>query len=193
MTAVLSHLQAMGRVMLLALPLWLLLRSLFLLSRQRAPRWGREALLALFALYVLALAFETLTPGYPGFRLDDTVLTQALQRWRYQRAINLTPGATILAFWHRGSAEQQLINLAGNVLVFVPLGFLPPLLWHRWRSWWRAALLCAGASLSIEFLQLFLSRSVDVDDLILNVLGGLLGWILWALLWAILPKKWKLQ
>ena len=39
----------------------------------------------------------------------------------------------------------------------------------------------------IEFLQLFLGRSVDVDDVILNTLGGLLGY----LLFCFIPKKLK--
>ena len=44
-----------------------------------------------------------------------------------------------------------------------------------------------GVSCLIEFLQLFLGRSVDVDDLILNTLGGLMGYLLFCLL----PKKRK--
>ena len=81
---------------------------------------------------------------------------------------------------------MQLINLAGNVLIFAPLGFLPPLLWRRWRHR-TALLLSAGTSCLIEFLQLFLGRSVDVDDLILNVAGGFAGYLLFCLL----PKKLK--
>ena len=68
-----------------------------------------------------------------------------------------------------------------------PLGFLPPLLWRRWRHWWAALALSGGVSCLIEFLQLFLGRSVDVDDVLLNVLGGFLGYLLFCLL----PKKLK--
>ena len=112
---------------------------------------------------------------------------RALQRWQEGLAVNLVPGRTIRAFWQRGSQTQQLVNLAGNVAVFLPLGFLPPLLWRRWRHWWAALALSGGVSCLIEFLQLFLGRSVDVDDVLLNVLGGFLGYLLFCLL----PKKLK--
>ena len=85
------------------------------------------------------------------------------------------------------SAGQKLINLAGNLLIFVPLGFFAPLLWRKLRHWWAAPGLSMGVSCLIEFLQLFLGRSVDIDDVILNTLGGLAGYILFCLL----PKKWK--
>ena len=87
----------------------------------------------------------------------------------------------------KGSYGQKVINLAGNVLIFAPLGVLPPLLWKRWRHLWTTVPLSAGASCLIEFLQLFLGRSVDVDDVILNTLGGLLGY----LLFCFIPKKLK--
>ena len=87
----------------------------------------------------------------------------------------------------KGSYGQKLINLAGNLLIFVPLGFFAPLLWRKLRHWWAAPGLSMGVSCLIEFLQLFLGRSVDIDDVILNTLGGLAGYILFCLL----PKKWK--
>lgn len=188
MTAVTNHVNAMGAVMLLALPLWLLLRTLWQVRREQAPRWGRELLLGLFVLFLLGLASQTLG-GHPPIDLSDpqALLARAAQRWENRAGINLTPGATVRAMLEKGSRGQKLINLAGNVLIFVPLGFLPALLWKRWRHLWTAVPLCAGVSLLIEALQLFIGRSVDVDDLILNTLGGLLGYLLFCLV----PRKWK--
>lgn len=188
MSAVTHYLGSMGGYMLLALPLWLLARTLWLMAKKQSPRWGRELLLAVFALHLLGLASQTLTT-YASVDLTDlpALWARVGQRWENRYGINLVPGYTIRSMWERGNADMQLINLAGNVLIFAPLGFLPPLLWRRWRHWWAALGLSAGVSLLIEFLQLFLGRSVDVDDVILNALGGLLGY----LLFCILPKKWK--
>ena len=186
MSAVTQHLGSMGGVMLLGLPLWLLLRTLWQLRKQQSPRWGRELLLAGFVLFLLGLASQTLIgPQWRPEGMD--VLDYARYRWQQGWGINLTPGATVRAMLEKGGRSQKLINLAGNVLIFVPLGFLPPLLWKKWRHLWATLPLCAGVSLLIEFLQLFLGRSVDVDDLILNVLGGLMGYILFCLI----PKKWR--
>lgn len=186
MSAVFWHMESMGGVMLLALPPWLLLRTLWLLRKQQSPRWGRELLLALFCLYLVGLASQTLIG--PHWRPEGTgLLEYARSRWQQGQSINLEPGFTIRSMLDKGSRGQKLVNLAGNVLIFVPLGFLPPLLWKKARHLWAALMLSAGSSCMIEFLQLFLGRSVDVDDVILNTLGGLLGYLLFCLL----PKKLK--
>ncbi len=177
MTAVLYHLRDMGQTMVLALPLWLVARCLWLLWRKQSPRWRHELLLGLFCVYLLGLASQTLLL-YGNFDPIFTDWAQVVQRWESRRGINLTPFATIRSMLAFGGTGQKLINLAGNVLIFVPLGVLPPLLWRKWRHLWAALLLSLSTSCIIEFLQLFLGRSVDVDDLLLNVLGGLTGYIL---------------
>lgn len=186
MSAVIWHMESMGGFMLLSLPLWLFLRTLWLMARQQSPRWGRELLLALFGLYLIGLASQTLMgvswrPEGMGF------WKFAQSRWQQGWGVNLEPGFTIRSMLEKGSYGQKLINLAGNLLIFVPLGFFAPLLWRKLRHWWAAPGLSMGVSCLIEFLQLFLGRSVDIDDVILNTLGGLAGYILFCLL----PKKWK--
>lgn len=187
MSVVSYYLSSMGGFMLLALPLWLLLRTLWLMHRQQSPRWGRELLLALLVLYLIGLASQTLTFHRSYFSDLQELWVRVSQRWENRFGINLTPGYTIRSMLEKGSHGQKVINLAGNVLIFAPLGFLPPLLWRRWRHWWAALGLSIGTSCLIEFLQLFLGRSVDVDDVILNALGGLLGYLLFCLV----PKKLK--
>ena len=187
MNVVSHYLNSMGGFMLLALPLWILLRTLWLMHKQQSPRWGRELLLALLVLYCIGLASQTLTFHRSYFSDLQELWARATQRWETGWGINLTPGYTIRSMLEKGSHGQKIINLAGNVLIFAPLGFLPPLLWRRWRHFWAAVALSAGVSCLIEFLQLFLGRSVDVDDVILNTLGGLLGYVLFCFI----PKRLK--
>ena len=70
-----------------------------------------------------------------------------------------------------------LADLFGNVLLFVPLGFLLPLLVPAMRRWWQALAVGAGVSLLIELYQLAWPgvRKTSVDDLLMNALGTLLG------------------
>jgi glycopeptide antibiotics resistance protein len=81
-----------------------------------------------------------------------------------------------------GLVIQQLV---GNVVLFVPLGFLLPLLGSRYRRFATTAAVGLAASLGIELAQLALllalraRRSVDVDDVILNVTGACLGYLGW--------------
>lgn len=181
MSAVLYYFSEMGPYVLLAVPVWLLARTFWLAHKEKSPRAGRELLLALFAFYLIALASQTVLP-LPDLRQGLRPLWEsARMRIDTQFRINPVPLRTIRAFWRRGTFEQNLINLAGNVGIFLPMGLLPPLLWERWRRLWKTALLCLSISCGIECLQLFLSRSVDVDDVILNLLGGVLGYLLFAL------------
>lgn len=189
MSAALHYLRHMGGMMLPALPVWLVLRGLMLLGKRQKIFWGREVLLAMFALYCWGLYSQTLLPAQGQWSGVKDAFTDAFLRWKTGSAINLTPLDTIRRFWHRGTTGQKVINLAGNVAVFVPMGLLPPLLWGKMQNGWRTALLCLGASCFIECFQLLIGRSVDVDDVILNTLGGVLGWLLFCIARTV-RRKW---
>ena len=67
-------------------------------------------------------------------------------------------------------------NLAGNVLCFLPFGAILPVFSQRTRNLWTIALLSFEFSLAVECIQLVtMTGSFDVDDLVLNTLGGVLG------------------
>ena len=189
MTAVLAYLQDMGGYMLLALPVWLAVRTLFLLGRHERPRWGRELALTAFVLYCVGLFSQTLLPVGLVWPAPRAALAAALRRWHTGQGINLLPLETVRRFWRYGSRQQLLVNLAGNVAVFVPLGLLPTALWQRLRRLWKATLLCCASSCLIEFFQLFIGRSVDVDDVLLNTLGGVLGYLVFSLLQPLFSQK----
>ena len=102
---------------------------------------------------------------------------------------NLIPGFTIRNYLyviiHRSNDDVLLhciINLLGNVLLFIPAGLLIPKLWQKQRNFFRFFFTCAGAIFLVETVQLFtLLGSFDVDDIILNLFGMLLGFILYHL------------
>jgi glycopeptide antibiotics resistance protein len=61
--------------------------------------------------------------------------------------------------------------------VFLPMGFFVPILSRPWTSAFRVALVCMILSLAIETLQYDSGRRVaDIDDVLLNTLGGVLGY-----------------
>lgn len=100
--------------------------------------------------------------------------------------INWTPFAAFrqaLTIARRtGDPSFFLLNIPGNILIFLPLGLLPPLLWGKMEKLWKTALFGFGISLFIEAAQLILPRGTDVDDLLLNTFGTLLGYALFALI-----------
>jgi glycopeptide antibiotics resistance protein len=75
------------------------------------------------------------------------------------------------------------VSFVLNIVMFVPFGLLVPLLWARAGTVGRIAGLSLAASTVIELTQLALwltvgnHRTVDVNDLIANTVGGVLGLI----------------
>ena len=104
--------------------------------------------------------------------------------------LNLIPLRTVALYirtlMNTGNAyllRHAIINLAGNVIMFVPLGALLPAIWPTLRKFWKCWLCSAGCIAVIEILQLFtLLGSCDIDDLILNLVGVSIGFGCYILL-----------
>ena len=75
-----------------------------------------------------------------------------------------------------------------NAFMFMPLGFLLPLIWKSFRQAKKTVVFGFLMSLTIEICQLFCFRATDVDDLIMNTLGAFLGYLCWKLLKLVFPK-----
>jgi len=92
---------------------------------------------------------------------------------------NLVPFETIMRYINAtGYINTSIVitNLAGNILAFVPLGFFLPLLFKGYMKFWRTFLLVVASTLLVESLQFYFRvGSFDVDDLILNSVGGVIG------------------
>ena len=74
-------------------------------------------------------------------------------------------------------------NVIGNICVFIPFGMFLPKLFLRCRRFLSVAVLSLGLSLVIEVTQLVTRiGSFDVDDLLLNTVGGILGYIVYRTL-----------
>ncbi|MCI5789675.1 MAG: VanZ family protein [Tenericutes bacterium] len=82
-------------------------------------------------------------------------------------------------------------NVLGNMLLFLPFGFFTSYLLDNKRPL-LTVVLTLIASLSIEVVQLMIGRVFDVDDIILNVLGGTFGFYLYNILDRLGKKSPKL-
>jgi len=78
----------------------------------------------------------------------------------------------------QGLERPEARQVLGNVVLFVPLGFLLPLAVRTFARAWATLVVAAGLSLLIEIAQAILpSHSTDVDDVILNTAGAALGFL----------------
>jgi glycopeptide antibiotics resistance protein len=75
-------------------------------------------------------------------------------------------------------AENGLQNVGGNIVVFLPYGLLLPLAFPALREFRKLLLAVFLTSLCFETIQLvFNLGSFDVDDLLLNSVGGMIGYL----------------
>lgn len=130
----------------------------------RAGAW------VLFGVYLLLLCYFL-------FFAETLGRTHIDREYRY----NMYPFREIkrcIKYWHALGMKTVCINLFGNIAAFVPFGLFVPLLSHKQRYWWRVVLLSFDFSLIVELLQLVSKvGSFDVDDLLLNTIGGFVGYL----------------
>jgi glycopeptide antibiotics resistance protein len=89
---------------------------------------------------------------------------------------NFLPLRSIIGDLGHGGRDF-VVNFLGNLAAFLPIGLIPPLVRPRSTAAWHVGLFALTLSALIELLQYASGRRVaDVDDLILNTLGGLLGY-----------------
>lgn len=137
----------------------------------RKGKGTRALCWCLFVMYLLALMYFL-------FFAESTGRTFTERTYQY----NLIPLHEIRRFIvyrkQLGFAAVSL-NLAGNVLAFVPFGLFLPLLVRALRHFWIIVLLGFEFSLLVEIVQLFSKvGSFDVDDILLNTLGAACGYVM---------------
>lgn len=133
----------------------------------------RPLCVTLFMIYVCVLTYFV-------FLSDGFSRVQGYSTYRY----NLTPFLEIKRFLASNlSFKYIFINVAGNVAAFMPFGALLRWVRNKKTGWFIATFYTFIFSLVIESVQLVTKVGVfDVDDLMLNTLGGLLGYICYAIL-----------
>ncbi len=69
-------------------------------------------------------------------------------------------------------------NVIGNIILFVPFGYFV-CNYLKNSKWYIALILTFITSISTEIIQMNIDRSFDIDDILLNIVGGFLGFILY--------------
>ena len=103
---------------------------------------------------------------------------------------NFVPFKTIKMYIDYAYKLNSVENLAGNLIVFMPLGFLLPLVSDELQRFADVMLNVFTFTLGIEVFQLFSAfGAFDVDDILLNCLGGAIGYGCYKAVKTVLKKK----
>lgn len=119
----------------------------------------RKFIIIIFILYLIGVYLVVGIPNINNITFDFS--------------INIIPILDIV-----NSPINYMRNTILNIILFIPLGFMSPIIWKNYRSIKKVVLLGLGMSLIIEVLQIFTYRLTDIDDLITNTLGALIGYLL---------------
>ena len=142
---------------------------------EKTPLWIRRAV---FAVYVLIMLYLMLIRGRTP---------QITDYWaQFRTHVNLSPFDTILCFIRRLSSQNTALvkhairNLAGNVVMFFPLGFCLPWCFSSCGTLRKTLCVSAACITTVEVIQLVTLRGdCDIDDLMLNLIGVWIGYMIY--------------
>lgn len=119
---------------------------------------------------------------------------------RARPVVNLIPFRSTIEIFKHSSLGTALIQTAGNVLLFMPLGFLLPVISDRFKRFTNCLICILCVSACTELIQLLINlitgvqnRVTDIDDVILNTAGGLIGYVIYLFFNRIFQEKCKSQ
>ena len=137
------------------------MRIVDLIKNKKQVVLYRELLSLLFVIYVLCL-FYVVTFQDVSWSTSNFVPFQEMFRYDF-------------------GSRLFIKNVLGNMLLFIPYGFFMAY-YLKIKKPISILLLCLLVSGTIETTQLLIGRVFDVDDILLNIIGGMIGFLLYKLL-----------
>lgn len=135
---------------------------------------------SMFILYiVMLLIFIVIKFNGNIDSVMDTI--QSNMEWRAagESSANLVPFRTINSYTKDINSGIPFINILGNIIPFIPMGFIIPMAFRSLRNVTKTMISCLVLICSIEILQfIFYLGSFDIDDIILNQLSCFIGFVI---------------
>lgn len=142
-------------------------------------------LLITYILFMIQLLFFKYVSIFEIFNDNRTVM----------RSINIVPFKTIKSYYFSNYSNTYIsnINILGNIGLFLPLGVYFKM-YLKDKGVFKCFSYVFLTSLLVEIFQYILGLGVtDIDDLILNSIGGLIGILGYKILSSILKDDIKIK
>ena len=135
-------------------------------------KFARPILWTIFIIYCFVLVYVLFLSR--GTR-DGFTFAEYMRRFT-----NFIPFKTIVEYVQRyidGYRNLSVLNLLGNFVLFMPMGVLLPCVIRKLDRFWKVTLTVLGMVVMVEIVQGILRvGSVDIDDVIFNVVGAMIGY-----------------
>ncbi|MDU7968409.1 MAG: VanZ family protein [Paeniclostridium sordellii] len=172
----------------LTIVVWAIFR-LYLAKLRRTLDLTKEGALLILVIYFLILIRLTI------FKFSIIMISSPLNSYQYtflgvDGIINIIPFKETVNILRDGIHNNRIIKgIILNVIYFIPLGFLLPLLFKKINGFLKIILISTITSSLIEIIQLFTIFSVsNIDDVIFNIIGSDIGLICFKLFEKIVKK-----
>lgn len=172
----------------LTIVVWAIFR-LYSAKLRRTLDLTKEGALLILVIYFLILIRLTI------FKFSIIMISSPLNSYQYtflgvDGIINIIPFKETVNILRDGIHNNRIIKgIILNVIYFIPLGFLLPLLFKKVNSFLKIILISTITSSLIEIIQLFTIFSVsNIDDVIFNIIGSAIGLICFKLFEKIVKK-----
>lgn len=155
---------------------WIIIRIAVWIKRKHID-WKREVRLLLIYINLAVIIRFTFFPMSKVNGHIQPLIFDIATAFPFR--VNLIPLVNLFDY---DSKRDLLLNVIGNMAMFIPSGIVLPLVYKRLDTFWKVLVTGAGISLCIEIIQLpFSVRATDIDDLILNTIGVIMGYGIYAL------------
>lgn len=162
---------------------FMVLRLIWLMAIRRRRTIKSEASVWLFAFYlILVLMLTTFRGTYFPWQLS----------FNFHRPLSDINLVFMKETWKMFYAQSRLdfvYNSFGNIVCFLPFGFLAPFVFSKKQTFIRVLLGGMMFSIFIEAMQFLLATGVsDIDDVFFNSCGTALGYLLYLLVQRVRQK-----
>ena len=137
------------------------MRVFYIIKNKEQAIFYKELMMYLFIIYILCLFY---------------VVTFHDVSWSES---NFTPFKEILRY--NVGSKLFFKNVIGNMVLFVPFGFFVSY-FLKLEKIYSITFFTVITSVTIEFTQLLIGRVFDIDDLLLNLIGGIIGFGIYRLI-----------
>lgn len=148
----------------------ILLRVSFLIKHRQKFIFYKEFFMFAFVIYMMCL-FYVVT-----FQDIDT---------NHAIGYNLIPFKEM--FRYKIGSNLFFKNVLGNMIMFVPFGFFTAYILRETKLRW-VCLITLVVSITIELTQTQIGRIFDIDDVILNLIGGIIGYYAFSFVYHFIKK-----
>lgn len=143
------------------------LRITYLIIKHKKFQLHKELISLIFIVYILCL-FHVVTFQDNNYGVSNFIPFKEIFRYNV-------------------GSEKFIKNVMGNIMLFIPYGFLASYFLNN-KKLSVISILTIIVSLTIETVQYYIGRVFDIDDIILNLLGGIIGFLIFIGIDAIRNK-----